>query len=83
MKKLMMFAFAAALATTTACSKDKTPSCDDVFAHTKSLAPAELQDMMEKGRAQAIEKCGKLSAEAKQCAMKASTIEELQKCPRS
>lgn len=81
MKKLMMFAFAATLATT-ACSKDKTPSCEDVFNHTKKLAPAELQDMMEKSRAQAIEKCGKLSAEAKQCAMKASTLEELQKCPR-
>ena len=79
MKKLVMFAFVATLAT--ACSKDK-PSCDKIFDHTKSLAPAEMRDMLEQQRSSAIEKCKKLSDEAKQCAMDAKTMEALQKCPR-
>ena len=80
MKKLMMFAFVAALAA--ACSKEK-PSCEAVFDHTKSLAPAEMREMFENNKASALEKCAKLSDEAKQCAMDAKTMEALQKCPRA
>ena len=80
MKKLVMLAFVAALAT--ACSKDK-PSCDKIFDHTMSLAPAEMRQMFEKNRSEAIAKCEKMSDEAKQCALDAKSMEELQKCPRS
>ena len=80
MKKLVMLSFVATLAI--GCSKKK-PSCDDVFDHTKSLAPAEMREMFEKNRSSAIEKCGKMSDEAKQCAIDAKSMEELQKCPRS
>jgi len=82
MKKLMMIAFAATLATTTACSK-KTPSCEDLFEHTKSIAPPEMREMIEKGKDKAIEKCGKMSNEAKQCAADAKSMQDLQNCPRS
>jgi hypothetical protein len=80
MKKLMMFAFVTALAT--GCSK-KTASCDEIFEHTKSIAPAEMRDMLDKKKASAIEKCSKMSDEAKQCALDAKSMEDLQKCPRS
>lgn len=80
MKKLMMLAFALTLAT--ACSK-KTASCEDIFEHTKSLAPAELKEMLEKGKEKSIKKCEKMSDEAKRCAMDAKTMEDLQKCPHS
>lgn len=79
--KKMMFVVACVFASG-ACSKKKA-SCEDIFEHTKKLAPAEMQDMLEKKRAGAIEKCGKLSDEAKQCAMDAKSMEELQKCPRT
>ena len=45
MKHLMMFAFVTALAA--GCSK-KTPSCEEIYEHTKSLAPPEMRDMMDK-----------------------------------
>ncbi len=80
MKKLMLFAFVTALAT--GCSKKK-PSCEDIYEHTKSLAPAEMREMFEKKKDSAIEKCEKLSDDAKQCAMDAKTMEDLQKCSRS
>jgi hypothetical protein len=79
MKKLVivaLFTFAAA------CSKKK-PSCEDIFEHTKSIAPAEMKDMLERKKESAIEKCEKMSDEAKQCAADAKTMEDLQKCPRS
>ncbi len=80
MKKLMMFAFVAAIAT--GCSKKKA-SCEEVFTHTKSLAPAAMQEAMEAKRERAIGQCEKMSDEAKQCAMDAKTMDDLQKCPRS
>jgi hypothetical protein len=79
-KKLMMFAFVTALAT--GCSK-KTPSCDEIFEHTKSIAPAEMRDMLEQKKESAIAKCEKMSDEAKRCAADAKSMEDLQKCPRS
>lgn len=80
MKKLMMFAFVAALAT--GCSK-KTASCEEIFEHTMSLAPAELKEMLANTKDKAIQECGKLSDEAKRCAMDAKSMADLQKCPRS
>ena len=80
MKKLMMFAFVLGLAA--GCSKKKA-SCEDIFEHTKSLAPAEMREMLEQKKASAIEKCEKMSDEAKQCAADAKSMEDLQKCPRS
>jgi hypothetical protein len=79
MKKMLMFAFAVSLAT--ACSK-KEPSCEDVFEHTKSLAPEGFREQMEAKKDKSIAKCEKLSADAKKCAMDAKTMEDLQKCPR-
>ena len=80
MKKLAVLAFVTMFAV--GCSK-KEASCDDVFDHTKSLAPAEMHDMLEKNRTSAIEKCNKLSKEARQCALDAKSMEALQKCPRT
>lgn len=80
MQKLMMFAFVVSLGT--ACSK-KTASCEDIFAHTKSLAPEEMRAAMDAQKEKAIGKCEKMSDEAKQCAMAAKTMEDLQNCPRS
>jgi hypothetical protein len=78
--KTTILGFALALSTA-ACSK-KAASCDAVFEHIKSLAPGELGQMMEKTKDAALAKCEKLSADAKQCALSASSMEELQKCPR-
>jgi hypothetical protein len=78
-----MFAITCALTlAATGCSK-KTASCEEIFEHTKSLAPEELKPMLEQSKAGAIEKCGKMSDEAKKCAMDAKSFADLQKCPRS
>jgi hypothetical protein len=79
MKKLVMLAFVAALAV--GCSKKKA-SCEDVYAHTLSLAPPEMREMFEKNKEGALKKCEKLSEEARSCAMAAKTMADLQKCPR-
>ena len=81
MKTMMKLACVFALIASVGCSKGK-PSCEEVFAHTKSLAPAEMRDLFEQNKQDAIAKCEKMSDEAKSCAMKAKTLEELQKCPR-
>lgn len=80
MKHLMMLAFVTAFAA--GCSK-KTPSCEELYEHTKSLAPPEMREMMDKQKDKAIEKCSKMSDEAKKCAADAKSMEDLQKCPRS
>ena len=79
--KTTIFGIACALALATGCSK-KTPSCDELFAHTVSIAPEELRPLLEGKKAESMAKCAKLSDEAKQCAMAAKTMPELQKCPR-
>ena len=66
-----------------ACSKKGKPSCEEIYEHTKSLAPAEMRELMDQKKDSAIEKCGKMSDEAKQCAMDAKTMADLQKCPRA
>jgi hypothetical protein len=79
-KRMFMFAFVVSL--TAACSKKKA-SCEEVFAHTRSLAPEGMREAMEAQKESALGKCEKMSDEAKQCAMDAKTLEDLQKCPRS
>ena len=63
------------------CSK-KGSTCEDVYDHTVSLVPAELQSKMAGKKEDALAKCEKLSPEARQCAMDASSMEDLMKCPR-
>ncbi len=65
----------------TGCSK-KAATCDDVYDHTVSLMPAELKSKLEGGKDDAIAKCEKASPEARQCALDASSMDELMKCPR-
>jgi hypothetical protein len=71
------------LAAFAGCSKKSGSTCEDVFEHTLTLVPAEFKEQLESGKAKAIEKCEKMSAEAQKCALDAKTMEELQKCPRS
>ena len=75
-KMVVVMAFAAV-----GCSK-KSVSCEEVFEHTVTLAPPEIRSMLEKSKGSAIEKCSKMSDEAKQCAIDAKSMEDLQKCPR-
>jgi hypothetical protein len=82
MTKTLSIACTLALFGGAGCSK-KTPSCEDVFEHTKTLAPAEMREMFENSKPSALEKCAKLSDAAKQCAVDAKSMEDLQKCPRS
>lgn len=62
--------------------KKKQPSCDEVFDHTLSLMPAEMQGKLKDGKADAVAKCEKMSPEARRCALDAKSLEELMKCPR-
>lgn len=80
MKKTMLM-LVCALAV--GCSKDDKPSCEAVFEHTKKLAPAEMREMFEQNKKEALENCSKMSDGAKKCALAAKSLEELQKCPRS
>ena len=70
-----------ALSLVAACSK-KQSSCDDVFDHTLSLVPAEMQGKLKDGKADAVAKCEKMSPEARQCALDAKSLEDLMKCPK-
>jgi hypothetical protein len=63
------------------CSK-KSGSCEEVYDHTVSLLPAEMKDQMAGQKEQAIAKCEKLPEEARKCAMDASSLDELMKCPK-
>lgn len=80
MLKNMLVGMALALSITTGCSKSGGGSCEEVFAHIKDLAGKDLGDMMDKSKDAAIAKCEKLPPEARECAMKATSMEELQKC---
>jgi len=63
------------------CGK-KAPACDELFDHTLSLMPAEVRDKAASNKSDAIAKCEKMSAEARQCAFEAKTLEALMKCPK-
>jgi hypothetical protein len=61
--------------------KKKQPSCDEVFDHTVSLMPPEVQGKLKDGKADAIAKCEKMSPESKKCALDAKSLDDLMKCP--
>ena len=77
---IKMLLLSAVLAT--GCSK-KGSTCEDVYDHTLSLVPAEMQSKMAGKKEDALAKCEKLSPEARQCAMDAASMEDLMKCPRN
>jgi hypothetical protein len=58
----------------------KGSPCEQVVDHTLSLMPDELKSKLPKD--DAIAKCEKLSPEARQCALDASSLEDLMKCPK-
>ena len=82
MTKLVSFALVSILALGTGCSK-KAAGCEEIIDHTISIMPAELKDKVAGDKAKAVEKCEKMSPEAKKCAMDAASMEDLMKCPRS
>jgi hypothetical protein len=57
-------------------------SCEAVYEHTLSLIPDAMKTGMADKKADAIAKCEKLSPEARKCALDASSLEDLMKCPR-
>jgi hypothetical protein len=61
---------------------NKSSDCEKVLDHTLSLMPPEFKQKMESGRADALAKCEKMSPEARKCALDASSMEDLMKCPR-
>ncbi|MBA3392300.1 MAG: hypothetical protein H0T89_06635 [Deltaproteobacteria bacterium] len=63
--------------------KKSGSECDQVFDHTVSLMPAEMQGKLKENKADAIAKCEKLSPEARKCALAAKTVDDLMKCPRT
>lgn len=81
MTKLLSFALVTIIAAT-GCSK-KGSECEQVFDHSLSLMPAEFKDKAAGNKDKAIEKCEKASPEARKCALDASSMEDLMKCPRT
>lgn len=79
MKTIM---FVVAVLSATACSK-KGSDCEQVFDHTVSLLPEAMKSQVTGDKAKAIEKCEKASPEARKCALDATSMEDLMKCPRS
>ncbi len=82
MKKIISLALVSMFALGTGCSK-KEATCADVVDHTISIMPAEFKDKVAADKPKAIEKCEKLSPEARKCAMDAASMEDLMKCPHS
>lgn len=66
------------------CSKKagSAESCEDVYNHTLSLMPDEIKSMVEKDKPKAIAKCEKMSIESRQCALDATSMEDLMKCSK-
>lgn len=81
MSKLLSLSFVSLLAFA-GCSK-KGSECEQLFDHTLSLMPAEFKDKAAEGKDKAIAKCEKMSPEARKCALDASSMEDLMKCPRN
>ncbi|MBX3154770.1 MAG: hypothetical protein KF773_02135 [Deltaproteobacteria bacterium] len=85
MKTTILATFLALSMFATACSSKKKgnpESCEDVYEHTLSLVPSELKSKVEGDKEKAIAKCEKMSVESRQCALDASSMEDLMKCPR-
>lgn len=81
MTKLLSL-FLVSMLAVTGCSK-KGSECEQVFDHTLTLMPAELKDRAASGKDKALEKCEKMSPESRACALAASSMEDLMKCPRT
>jgi len=79
--KTLIVSTVLSLALVAGCKKGS--QCEQVFDHTVSLLPAEMKGKLESGRADAIAKCENASPEAQKCALDASSLEELMKCPKS
>jgi hypothetical protein len=79
--KTLVLTCLASLALAAGCSK-KSGSCEDVFDHTVSLLPAEMKGQIADHKADAIAKCEKMSPEARTCALEATKLEDLMKCPK-
>jgi hypothetical protein len=62
--------------------RQRRENCQDVYDHTLSLMPSELKSKVEGDKDKAIAKCEKMSIESRQCALDASDLEGLMKCPR-
>lgn len=80
MTKLLVLAHSLMALSLVAGCKKKAPSCDDIFDHTVSLMPTEMQGSVKANREGALAKCEKMSPEAKQCAADAKSLEDLAKC---
>jgi hypothetical protein len=61
---------------TTGCSKGGN-QCEQVVAHVNEITKAQMPD---EAKAKAVAKCEKQPEAAQQCALKASSIEELMAC---
>ncbi len=82
MKTLMLSSVLALAFLTTGCSK-KPSQCEQIFEHTVSLVPAEMQAKVKEQKTDAIAKCEKMSPEARQCALEAKDMGALMQCPKS
>lgn len=65
------------------CKKSGGSECEQVFDHTVSLMPAEMQGKLKEGKADAIGKCEKMSPAARKCALDAKSMDDLMQCPRN
>jgi hypothetical protein len=81
MKNIMLLSLLS-LAVVSGCKKSGS-DCEQLFDHTLSLMPPELQAKVKDSKTDALAKCEKLSPEARSCAMAATSLEDLMKCPHS
>ncbi len=61
------------------CGKQEA-SCDAVFEHVRDLAPADMRDMFDQGRAGAVAKCEALTIEQRKCILAADDLAEVSAC---
>jgi hypothetical protein len=78
--KMLVLSCLFALSAAAGCSKKS--ACGEVVDHTVSLMPGEMQEKMKDHRDDAIGTCEKMSAESRQCALDAKSLEDLMKCPK-
>lgn len=65
------------------CGK-KQASCDAVFDHVRSLAPAEMRDLIDANRDSGVARCeAQLDVEQRTCILAADDLTEVAACKRS